>query len=115
MTNQTPTPNPEVIPTVAAKLPSPVQCLSASLFSGVFATGLYFLTSFIAQAFANKPLPTSNVTAYNIAIAVRTLVVGLSTLATAIFGIVAVGLAALAIQIIIQQLKNKSAPPSNPQ
>lgn len=114
MTNQTPTPNSDTQATeITQKLPSPVQCLSASLISGAFAIALYFLTSSIAQAFANKPLPSSNVTALNIAVAVRTLVVGLSTLATAIFGIVAVGLVALAIQTIIQQLKNKSVPPSN--
>lgn len=113
MTDKTPTPNQEVIPTVIVKQPNPVQCLIASLISGSCAIALYFLTSSIAQAFANKPLPSSNVTAFNIAVAVRTLVVGLSTLATTIFGIVAVGLVALAIQIIIQQLKNKSTPPSN--
>lgn len=113
MTNPTPTPNQEVIPTVFVKPPSPVQCLIASLISGACAIALYFVTSSIAQAFAHKPLPSSNITAFNIAVAVRTLVVGLSTLATTIFGIVAIGLVALAIQTIIQQLKNKSAPPSN--
>jgi hypothetical protein len=43
------------------------------------------------------------VTAINIAIAVRTLVVGISTLATAVFSLVAVGLVALAIQLTVQR------------
>ncbi|MBE9124864.1 MULTISPECIES: DUF3082 domain-containing protein [unclassified Coleofasciculus] len=94
-------------------LPGPLRCLSAAFISGGFATALYFLTRSIAQTFANKPLPSSNMTAINISIAVRTLVVGISTLATAVFGIVAVGLVALAIQVSVQRLKNRVASPSD--
>jgi len=110
MTNPTPTPKQEAQSVGMTKtLPSPVRCLSGALISGGFAIALYFLTSSIAQTFASKPLASTNPTAINIAIAVRTLVVGVSTLATAIFSVVAVGLVALAIQISVQQLKNRKA------
>ncbi len=116
MTNLTPTPNKDTKPANSPEaLPNPLQCLSAALISGGFAIGLYFLTSSIANAFASKPLTSANPTAINISIAMRTLVVGVSTIATALFGIVAVGLVALAIQSSIQQLKNKPMPPSDAQ
>lgn len=96
-------------------LPGPLRCLIAALISGTIGIGGYFLTSAIAQTFANKPLPSSSITAVNIAIAVRTLVVGISTLATTIFGIVAIGLVALAIQVSIQQLKDHKSALKNDQ
>lgn len=108
MSNPTPTTNSntntESVSTTQT-LPGPLRCLIAALISATITIGCYVLTSSIAQTFANKPLPTSNITAVNIAIAVRTLVVGISTLATTIFGIVAIGLVALAIQVSIQRLK----------
>jgi len=82
--------------------------LSGALISGGFAIALYFLTTSIAHTFASKPLLSTNSTAINIAIAVRTLVVGVSTLATTIFSLVALGLVALAVQISIQQLKKRT-------
>ena len=91
---------------------SPLRCLSGALIAGTMATGCYFLTSSIAQRFADKPIHSDNVTTINIAIAVRTLVVGVSTLATSIFALVAVGLVALAIQIAFQRLTNRTPPPS---
>ena len=116
MTNSTPTPNPDTKPaTTQETLPSPLRCLSGALISGGFAIALYFLTSSISHTFAGKPIASTNPTAINIAIAVRTLVVGLSTLATAIFSFVAVGLVALAIQLSVQQLKNRTTPPSDAQ
>jgi len=111
MTNPTPTPNQDT----PQKLPGPWRCLTGALISGGFAIALYLLTTSIAQTFANKPLPSSNQTAVNIAIAVRTLVVGLSTLATAIFSIVAVGLVALAIQVSLGQHRNSTASDSDSQ
>jgi len=110
MTNLTPPPNPETQPNVRQEThPSPGRCLSGALISGGFAIALYFLTTSIAHTFASKPLLSTNSTAINIAIAVRTLVVGISTLATTIFSLVAVGLVALAVQISIQQLKKRTS------
>lgn len=114
MTNPTPTPNPNEQP--ASKkdtLPSPLKSLSGALISGGIALALYFLTSSIAHTFAGKPLASTNPTAINIAIAVRTLVVGVSTLATFVFSFIAVGLVAVAIVVTAQQLKNSTTPPSD--
>ena len=62
---------------------------------------MYFLTAAIAQTFATKPIHSDNLAVVNIASAVRTLVVGMSALGTGIFGLVAVGLVALAMQILL--------------
>lgn len=116
MTNLTPTPNQDAKPADTQQaLPSPLRCLSGALISGGFAFALYLLTSSISQTFAGKPIAATNPTAINIAIAVRTLVVGLSALATGIFSLVSVGLVALAIKIAVQQLKNRAEPPSEVQ
>ena len=88
--------------------PTPLRCfIGAAIASGI-GSALYFLTLSIMQSFANKPLPTGNRIAVNIGTAVRTLVVGMSTLATAIFAIAAVGLVALGIQLLIKQLRQPS-------
>ncbi len=76
--------------------------------AGGFATALYFATVSIAQTFAHKPIHTHSVAVANIMVAVRTLVVGMSVLGTAIFSITTLGLAALAVQTWIQQAKGKS-------
>jgi hypothetical protein len=116
MTHPTPTPKSDTQPTTTqAKLPSPLQSLIAVLISGGIATALYFLTRSIAQTFADKPITSSNPTAINLSVAVRTLVVGMSTLATAVFGIVALGLVIVTIYSTIEQFKNKSIPPSDTQ
>ena len=88
--------------------PTPLRCFIGALIASGFATALYSLTQSIIRAFANKPLPSGNVTATNIAIAVRTLVMGMSALATAIFAIAAVGLVALGIQLLVKQLRQTS-------
>ncbi len=93
--------------------PGPLRCLSGALIAGLMAIALYFLTASIAQTFAAKPIHSANPAVMNIASAVRTLVVGMSALGTGIFGLVAVGLVALAIQVLIQRLLEKPAPPSN--
>ncbi|MEB3337632.1 MAG: DUF3082 domain-containing protein [Leptolyngbyaceae bacterium] len=89
--------------------PSPWQCLMGSLTSGVLAFACYQMTMAIAQTFAAKPIHSINETVLRIASAVRTLVVGMSALGAGVFGLVALGLAALAVQIVIQQVTGKSA------
>lgn len=109
MTNPTPTPNQDS-PTTNPRqaLPGPLRSLSGALISGGFAIAFYFLTSSIAQTFANKPLTSTNPLTINIASAVRTLVVGVSTLAIVVFGVIAVGLVAVTIQVSIQRLQNRN-------
>ncbi|NJR66111.1 MAG: DUF3082 domain-containing protein [Leptolyngbyaceae cyanobacterium CRU_2_3] len=89
----------------ASTAPTPLRCFTGAMIAGGIATLLYSFTQSIIQVFAHKPLPTGNPATTNIAVAVRTLVMGMSTLATAIFAISAVGLLALGIQLLIQQFR----------
>jgi hypothetical protein len=84
---------------------TPLRCLTGALVSAPMAIALYFLTQSIATTFAAKPIVSDSTYVLRIAIAVRTLVVGASALATGIFGLVTFGLIALAIQLSIQNLR----------
>lgn len=106
MTNLTPTPK------VEPPTPTVWRCVVGAAIAGALATGCYSLTVAIAENFASKPVHTQNVAVLNITIAVRTLVVGMSTLATGVFGLAAFGLMALGVQILFQQLTKPSSPPS---
>lgn len=90
---------------------TPWKCLRGSVLAAILALLLYRLTTAIAQSFAAHPISTHNQITYNLSVAVRTLVVGLSTMATAIFAIAALGLVGLAIQLVVQKFK-PSVPPS---
>jgi uncharacterized membrane protein YcfT len=108
MTN--PTPTQEITPAsdkTSPTLPGPFRCLTGSVVSAIMAFGMYYLTAAIAASFAAKPIQSPNITVINITVAVRTLVVGISTLATGIFSLIALGLFALGIQVTIQRFKNK--------
>lgn len=96
--------------TTTTQNPTPLRCLTGSLISGGLAIALYSLTAAIAQTFAAKPIHSDNPAVINIASAVRTLVVGITALGTGIFGLVALGLIGLAIQILIQQATKKGSP-----
>ncbi|MBO3458732.1 DUF3082 domain-containing protein [Aetokthonos hydrillicola Thurmond2011] len=94
---------PETVP------PTPLRCLIGAVISGGLGFALYSLMISIATTFANKPINSDNPMVINIGSAVRTLVVGVVALGTGIFGLVAVGLLALAVQLLVQQLtKQKS-------
>ncbi|HEY9897066.1 MAG TPA: DUF3082 domain-containing protein, partial [Candidatus Sericytochromatia bacterium] len=88
-----------------APAPSPVRCIGGSIVAGAIAVVLYRLTSSIAIAFASKPLHTDNFTTQRISAAVRTLIIGLSSLGTGIFALAAFGLFALGIQLLLQRSK----------
>ena len=112
MNNPTPTEPPVTdlkLPATQA-LPTPLRSSLGALIASGMAIALYRVTNSISQNFAHKPLHSDNALVVKITIAVRTLVVGLSTLATFIFAIVAAALVALAIQATIQKL---NPPPSN--
>lgn len=85
--------------------PTPLRCFTGSVIAGGFAYVLYLLTQSIITSFANKPLSATNQLAAKIGVAVRTLVVGISTLGTGIFAIAAIGLLALGIQLLFKQLR----------
>ncbi|MEA5577440.1 DUF3082 domain-containing protein [Anabaena sp. UHCC 0451] len=84
--------------------PTPLRCIMGAVMSGGFAFAMYSLMIAIATTFATKPIHSDNPMVINIGSAVRTLVVGVVALGTGIFGFVALGLLALAVQLVIQQL-----------
>ncbi|MDF5713514.1 MAG: DUF3082 domain-containing protein [Rhizonema sp. NSF051] len=89
--------------------PTPFRCLTGAIMSGGLAFASYSLMMAIATTFANKPIHSDNPMVVNLSSAVRTLVVGIIALGTGIFGVVAIGLLALAVQLLVQQLtKQKS-------
>jgi hypothetical protein len=92
---------------------TPLRCLVGSVMAGGLATGLYSLTYAIASTFAKKPLISDNLLVLKIGAAVRTLVVGVASMATFIFGFVAIGLILLAMQLIIQDFKKEKLSPSD--
>ena len=98
----------EITPIEAEKKDvTPLRCLVGSVMAGGLATGLYSLTYAIASTFARKPITSDNLLVIKIGSAVRTLVVGVASMATFIFGFVAIGLILLAIQLIIQGFKKE--------
>jgi Protein of unknown function (DUF3082) len=80
-------------------LPSPLSCLTGSLIAGTMSIAMYTMTVKIATTFAAHPMVQKTTMAVNIASALKTLVVGATALGTGIFGIVAIGLVGLAIQV----------------
>jgi hypothetical protein len=88
---------------------TPIRSLIGAVISGSLATALYFLTANIADNLASKPLPSGSTTAINIAVAVRTLVLGVAALGTFIFALVAFGLVALTVQMVVQKSNQPSS------
>ncbi|BAY22475.1 hypothetical protein NIES2100_22380 [Calothrix sp. NIES-2100] len=102
MTDPNSLPQPE---TSAEVQTSPVRCVSGAIVSGGLGYALYSLMIAIATNFASKPIHSDNQLVIRLTSAVRTLVVGLFALGAGIFGLVAVGLLALAVQLLVQKLK----------
>jgi hypothetical protein len=75
-----------------------------AVISGGMGFTLYAFMIAIATTFARKPIHSQQQIVIKIASAVRTLVVGTVALGTAIFAIVTLGLLALGIQLLFQQL-----------
>jgi hypothetical protein len=82
---------------------TPLRCVMGAVMSGGFGFMMYSLMIAIATNFAAKPLHSDNLLTMKISSAVRTLVVGVVALGAGIFGIVALGLLALAVQLFFQQ------------
>ena len=106
MSDSSPTPTPDPTESVAKPVPSvsPFKTLVGAALAGIMVVPLWRLTSAIAESFAAHPLHTTNQITINISVAVRTLVVGLGTLATGVFAIVTLGLLGLTLQLVIQVL-----------
>lgn len=89
--------------------PTPFRCLTGAMISGGLAFASYSLMMTIATTFAKKPIHSENPMVVNLSSAVRTLVVGIIALGTGIFGLVAIGLLALAVQLLVQQLRKQKS------
>ncbi|MCJ8281782.1 MAG: DUF3082 domain-containing protein [Rivularia sp. ALOHA_DT_140] len=87
--------------------PTPLRCITGAMICGGLGFAMYKLMVSIATTFANKPVTSDNPMVISISSAVRTLVVGVVALGTGIFGIVGIGLLALAIQLVVKQLTTK--------
>ncbi len=92
---------------------TPLRCLLGATISGALAYGIYLLTKAIAITFATKPILSDNLFVQRIGSAVRTLVLGVASLGTFIFGFVAIGLILLALQLSLQALWKKASPPTD--
>jgi hypothetical protein len=93
-------------PPNASPTPTPLRSLTGALMAAVMGLLLYRLTTSIIQSFADHPMVSHNTIVVNLSAAIRTLVVGLATMATGIFAFVTLGLVALAIQAIVQSLRS---------
>ncbi|MGC8711346.1 MAG: DUF3082 domain-containing protein [Leptodesmis sp.] len=98
------------IPSASATLKqvTPLRCLIGAALSGSFAFGMYLMTHAIALSFATHKIQSSNLAVQRISAAVRTLVVGLTTLGMGVFGLATLGLLALAVQLTIRQFRQKA-------
>ena len=91
------------------KTVSPLRCFSGSFIAGTLAILVYRMMIAIATTFANKPVTSDNPTVINLSAAVRTLVVGIVALGAGVFGIAALGLFLLGIQLTIKKLTGQTA------
>lgn len=96
--------SPEQADSDRAKL-TPLRCVTGSLIAATLAYAMYWMTSAIAHSFAAHKIQSANQIVQRISAAVRTLVVGMTSLGTGVFGLAAIGLLALAVQIIIQRAR----------
>lgn len=84
--------SPELTKTAAEETdPSPLRCWTGTTVAGSMSFAAYLISQNIAANFASKP-PTGNTLALQIGVTVRTLVLGISMMATGIFAIIALGL-----------------------
>ncbi len=83
---------------------TPLRAWTGAFVSGVLGILLYRLTYAIAMSFANHPSVATSQMAQRISAAVRTLVVGLTTMATGLFAIAALGLVLLGFKLLFQDL-----------
>ena len=88
-----------------------LRAWSGAFMSGTIAVLMYKLTYSIAMSFATHPSTASSQMAQRISAAVRTLVVGLTTMATGLFAIATLGLFLLGIKLLFE--KKTETPETN--
>jgi hypothetical protein len=89
--------------------PTPLRCILGAIVAGFIASLLWRLTNSIAISFASTPIDSPNMIVIRMSTAVRTLVVGMSSLGTGIFALAAVGLTGLALQLLFSKSKPETS------
>ncbi|MEL7329120.1 MAG: DUF3082 domain-containing protein [Cyanobacteria bacterium J06559_1] len=82
--------------------PTPLRCFGGALTAAGFSVLAYRLLLSVSASFANKPITSTNPIAVNISAAVRTLVTGMVALGAGVFGVAALGLTGLGIQLLLK-------------
>ncbi|WP_017653354.1 DUF3082 domain-containing protein [Fortiea contorta] len=98
--------DPNLIPQPENETPAqstPLRCLLGATVSGGLGYAMYSLMIAIATNFAAKPIHSDNQLVIRITSAIRTLVVGVVALGAGICGIIAIGLLALGVQLLLQK------------
>ncbi|EKV03105.1 Protein of unknown function (DUF3082) [Leptolyngbya sp. PCC 7375] len=91
------------------KSTSPLSCFSGSFLAGTLSVLCYRMMVAIVTAFAAKPVLSDKTIVLNISVAVRTLVAGIVALGAGVFGLTAVGLFLLGIQLIVRKMTGQDA------
>ncbi|MCG9889816.1 MAG: DUF3082 domain-containing protein [Thermosynechococcaceae cyanobacterium MS004] len=89
--------------------PAPLRSLTGALMAAAIGLLMYRLTTSIVLSFSAHPIVSQNRIVLSLSAAIRTLVIGLATMATGIFAFVTLGLVALAIQAMIQAVRTPKA------
>lgn len=84
---------------------TPLRCFTGGSISGGLAIASYLLTKSVILTYSTMPIKFNNPMAIRIAATVRTLIMGITTMATFVFLMVTVGLVALGIKLIIENMK----------
>jgi apolipoprotein N-acyltransferase len=104
MVNPEPTQNLPATPSETLdSTPTPLRCITGALIAGVFAVGMYWITTSIHQTLADTPIPSTSLMAVRISNLVRSLVVGIGALGTITFSVTTVGLLGLSIQLLFKR------------
>lgn len=84
---------------------TPIRCFTGASISAGLAVVAYLLTKSVILTYTTIPIKFNNQMAMTIASTVRTLIMGITTMATFLFVMVTVGLGALGIKLIIDNGK----------
>ncbi len=106
---QNPPPKETISDDPMRKPPTPLRCILGAIVAGFIGSLMWQLTNSIAISFATTPIDSANMIVIRMSTAVRTLVVGMSSLGTGIFALAAVGLTGLAIQLVLTKPQQEEA------
>ncbi len=87
---------------------TPFRCFTGASISAGLAVAAYLLTKSVILTYVNMPIKFNNQMAASIASTVRTLIMGLTTMATFLFLMVTIGLFALGIKLFIEEKRVQS-------